>query len=219
MRARDPVCGMNVDAEASVSERYEGLVFHFCAPGCADAFRADPRRYLEATAEGTAPLDDPLTLRPCPACGESARAAACPAEVSLPIPIPELATLVRNEWRRRLGRGRYDEAHPVIIARWALLAAVRSDEDAPGAVAAALVAEGIRRGRCSPLNARAELHHLLDAVDTVLSAQGLGTGLTEVVRASTVECLGAWPSRGSRGATTPTRPRRIYLRSGDGNLR
>ena len=218
MRARDLVCGMTVETETSVAERYEGLLFHFCARGCADAFRADPDRFLEPGGRDAGPDDAPLTSRSCPACGEATRTATGVAEAALPLPIPELATLVRNEWRRRLGRGRYDEAHPVSIARWALLAAVRSDEDAPGAVAAALVAEGIRRGRCSPLNARAELHHLLDAVDTVLSAQGLGTGLTEVVRASTVECLGAWPSRGSRGATTPTRPRRIYLRSGDGNL-
>lgn len=219
MRARDLVCGMTVDTEASVAERYEGLLFHFCARGCADAFRADPHRFLEPGAHDPGPEDAPLTSRPCPACGEATRAATGVAEAALPLPIPELATLVRNEWRRRLGPGRYAEPHPLCTARWALLAAVGADQDAPAAVARALLADGVHRGLRSPPEAGAELHHLMDAVQAVLAAMGLRAGGTEVARARALECLGAWASGTSRGATPTRREGRLYLRSRAENLR
>jgi Cu+-exporting ATPase len=52
----DPVCGMTVDpANAAASAEHEGTTYWFCAPGCRDAFVADPARYTSATpthAEG-----------------------------------------------------------------------------------------------------------------------------------------------------------------------
>ena len=46
--ATDPVCGMTVDpATAPAVRQHEGRNYFFCRPECAEAFEADPRRYLE----------------------------------------------------------------------------------------------------------------------------------------------------------------------------
>lgn len=53
--AVDPVCGMEVVVdEAAETVEHEGTTYHFCGPGCADAFKADPGRYVdtEMTASG-----------------------------------------------------------------------------------------------------------------------------------------------------------------------
>lgn len=48
--AKDPVCGMTVDTErAAAREEFEGKTYYFCSPGCRDRFRADPRRFAEAS--------------------------------------------------------------------------------------------------------------------------------------------------------------------------
>lgn len=53
----DPVCGMTVEPDdAADSVTYENEVYHFCCPGCADAFRDDPGAYL--TSDG-----DPVEAR------------------------------------------------------------------------------------------------------------------------------------------------------------
>jgi YHS domain-containing protein/uncharacterized membrane protein YraQ (UPF0718 family) len=45
--ALDPVCGMTVDpATAAAVRTHDGRNYFFCATGCADAFEADPPRYL-----------------------------------------------------------------------------------------------------------------------------------------------------------------------------
>jgi YHS domain-containing protein/uncharacterized membrane protein YraQ (UPF0718 family) len=52
--AIDPVCGMSVDpAAAAAIRRHEGRNYFFCAPGCAEAFEADPQRYLEHDEHST----------------------------------------------------------------------------------------------------------------------------------------------------------------------
>lgn len=44
--ATDPVCGMTVPVSpASLSYQHAGRSWYFCAPGCRDAFVADPARY------------------------------------------------------------------------------------------------------------------------------------------------------------------------------
>ena len=50
--ARDPVCGMSVDA-ASAEHRSEvrGRVFYFCCAGCKRTFDGDPARYAAAIAD------------------------------------------------------------------------------------------------------------------------------------------------------------------------
>jgi len=45
--ALDPVCGMTVDpATAAAVRTHDGRNYFFCATGCAEAFEADPERYL-----------------------------------------------------------------------------------------------------------------------------------------------------------------------------
>jgi len=49
--AIDPVCGMTVDpATAAAVRRHQDRNYFFCNPGCAEAFEADPEKYLSATA-------------------------------------------------------------------------------------------------------------------------------------------------------------------------
>jgi YHS domain-containing protein len=50
---RDPVCGMTVDLAApGARATVDAVDYVFCCQGCADAFVADPQRYLSASAEG-----------------------------------------------------------------------------------------------------------------------------------------------------------------------
>jgi YHS domain-containing protein/uncharacterized membrane protein YraQ (UPF0718 family) len=47
--AQDPVCGMTVDVAApGATSTVDGATYVFCCQGCADAFVADPQRYLAA---------------------------------------------------------------------------------------------------------------------------------------------------------------------------
>ena len=47
---RDPVCGMQIDpAKAAATRVHMGQTFHFCSPGCAKAFDADPHKYMGMT--------------------------------------------------------------------------------------------------------------------------------------------------------------------------
>jgi Cu+-exporting ATPase len=46
----DPVCGMRVAVDAPESETYGGVTHRFCSRGCAEKFRADPQKYVAATA-------------------------------------------------------------------------------------------------------------------------------------------------------------------------
>jgi Cu+-exporting ATPase len=48
---RDPVCGMNVNpAAAKHLHHHEGKTYHFCCAPCLEKFKADPAKYLNATA-------------------------------------------------------------------------------------------------------------------------------------------------------------------------
>jgi Cu+-exporting ATPase len=48
--ATDPVCGMSVDpATAAAIRNHDGRNYFFCATACAEAFEADPARYLQPT--------------------------------------------------------------------------------------------------------------------------------------------------------------------------
>jgi Cu+-exporting ATPase len=45
--SKDPVCGMNVEAEtAAAKSEYKGTTYFFCAPGCKKAFDKEPEKYL-----------------------------------------------------------------------------------------------------------------------------------------------------------------------------
>jgi len=43
---RDPVCGMGLEVERSVSIEHEGRTYYFCSRGCSWEFRSEPARYL-----------------------------------------------------------------------------------------------------------------------------------------------------------------------------
>lgn len=49
---RDPVCGMNIDADRAKAEgrslEYKGKTYSFCEPQCREDFRKEPERYLAA---------------------------------------------------------------------------------------------------------------------------------------------------------------------------
>lgn len=178
MRVRDPVCGMTFEAADAVArERHEGLIFYFCAPGCAHRFRADPDLYADTVAAPPAEASVSVSAseRPCPACGSGTRVGSDPGDGLGNLSAEEIETLVRNEWRRGLGRRRYAGVHPRAAVRWSLLAVLRPGEDrAPLAVAAALRAEAVRHRGGGPFDAEVELDHLMQALATVLRLAGRG---------------------------------------------
>ena len=49
-RVTDPVCGMQVDADAPLHSHYHGTDYRFCSQHCLDAFEADPKRYVHESA-------------------------------------------------------------------------------------------------------------------------------------------------------------------------
>ncbi len=49
-KVKDLVCGMMIDPPTAVATRvHEGKTYYFCAQGCARAFDADPKKYIQAT--------------------------------------------------------------------------------------------------------------------------------------------------------------------------
>jgi len=65
----DPVCHMRVGADASESMMYQGTLHRFCGRKCAEAFRQDPDRYVQATsslANAPASQSTPGTIYTCP---------------------------------------------------------------------------------------------------------------------------------------------------------
>jgi P-type Cu+ transporter len=55
-KAKDPVCGMNVNREQprGGSLEYQGQTFYFCNPKCRERFSADPLKYLNPTTDTSA---------------------------------------------------------------------------------------------------------------------------------------------------------------------
>lgn len=43
----DPVCKMEVAADAPLSATEGGKTYHFCSQGCLDKFKADPKQYAK----------------------------------------------------------------------------------------------------------------------------------------------------------------------------
>ena len=66
---RDPVCGMTVDIRGAVHKHHlAGSDYYFCSAGCLAKFKADPDRYLnpQATGSATKPEIGEVTLWTCP---------------------------------------------------------------------------------------------------------------------------------------------------------
>ncbi|WP_222564628.1 heavy metal translocating P-type ATPase [Novilysobacter antarcticus] len=63
----DPVCGMQVDPEATEHHaEHEGTTHHFCSACCRERFVADPARYLDPQAEDVAPAAPKGAIYTCP---------------------------------------------------------------------------------------------------------------------------------------------------------
>ncbi len=46
MKAKDPVCGMEIESEKAFAKReHEGRTFYFCSQDCVNKFDADPHKY------------------------------------------------------------------------------------------------------------------------------------------------------------------------------
>ncbi len=58
---RDPVCGMDVDPSTARHKlEHRGTTYYFCLnPGCLEAFKADPEKYLNPTHRAV-PIDPTL---------------------------------------------------------------------------------------------------------------------------------------------------------------
>ncbi|HMB73986.1 MAG TPA: heavy metal translocating P-type ATPase [Gammaproteobacteria bacterium] len=77
----DPVCGMSVDPEDSLSRRYAEETYYFCSQRCHDKFANDPEAYLQtASAANGDTAASPGTIWTCPMHPEVRREApgACP---------------------------------------------------------------------------------------------------------------------------------------------
>src|SRR5262249_55507140 len=52
-KAKDPVCGMEVDpVTAKYRLEHAGKTYYFCCGGCLEKFRTDPERYLSPRQQG-----------------------------------------------------------------------------------------------------------------------------------------------------------------------
>jgi len=50
-QVKDPVCGMNVDADSAVTSEHMGKTFYFCAQGCKEKFDQAPMNYMSMEGE------------------------------------------------------------------------------------------------------------------------------------------------------------------------
>ena len=87
--ARDPVCGMMVDAATTRNRReHAGKPYYFCCEGCANKFSADPEKYLKPAPGlvtlGMAPVAHHAAGVKDPVCGMNVnpKSAKCKAEYS-----------------------------------------------------------------------------------------------------------------------------------------
>ncbi len=106
--AKDPVCGMSVDAATTKhTVAHGGTTYVFCSARCREKFQADPARYVTpATAAPAAPAGTIYTcpMHPqirlpapgsCPICGMALEPLAPTTETG---PNPELVDMTRRFW-------------------------------------------------------------------------------------------------------------------------
>ena len=107
--AKDPVCGMSVDAHAAKHRAvHAGHPYYFCSAGCRTKFVADPQRYLspepaqaEPVPEGaiyTCPMHPEIRqVGPgsCPICGMALEPVVATADAG---PNVELVDMTRRFW-------------------------------------------------------------------------------------------------------------------------
>jgi Cu+-exporting ATPase len=72
-RVTDPVCGMQVDADAPLQAHYRGTDYRFCSQHCLDAFEADAESYAHQSARPEPDAAGACCAVPAPsACAASA---------------------------------------------------------------------------------------------------------------------------------------------------
>jgi P-type Cu+ transporter len=70
IKARDPVCGMQVDPRRSAASwEFQGQTYHFCCPRCREKFQAEPQKYLTCPPRPPSSL---LSIVPGAATGNAA---------------------------------------------------------------------------------------------------------------------------------------------------
>ncbi|EKV28861.1 Copper-translocating P-type ATPase [Caenispirillum salinarum AK4] len=109
-QVKDPVCGMSVDPAATQHHhQHDGSTYHFCSARCANAFIADPDKYLNTSEkqEQPAPQKGVIYTCPmhpeirqegpgtCPKCGMALEPAGVVADEG---PNPELVDMTRRFW-------------------------------------------------------------------------------------------------------------------------
>lgn len=65
-RVTDPVCGMQVDADAPLQSDFRGADYRFCSQHCWDAFEADPERYAHRSTQPEADAEGACCAFPAP---------------------------------------------------------------------------------------------------------------------------------------------------------
>jgi Cu+-exporting ATPase len=82
-KAKDPVCGMDVDIASAISVVQEGTTYYFCSESCRTKFRANPAAFLKRSSEAppsapangieyTCPMHPEIVRNKpgsCPICG------------------------------------------------------------------------------------------------------------------------------------------------------
>ena len=63
-KARDPVCGMEVDPSTDLRADHKGTTYFFCHPSCLERFTADPAEFLEPRTPDVPVPDAFLTPAP-----------------------------------------------------------------------------------------------------------------------------------------------------------
>lgn len=133
---------------------------------------------MTAETPGAAEPGTPRTM--CPYCGTDTGIARRDPAVLGHISLDEFETLVRNEWRRRLGRRAYRRRHRRLLVRGLLELAIRPDDPVRERVADRLLAAEVERMRAHGLGAvdvELEMLRLSQATWDILSTAGLDLGV------------------------------------------
>ena len=118
--ARDPVCGMTIEAHTAHRAVHSGETYGFCSAGCLEKFRAAPERYVAEKAprairdeyrahqSGRAPSGSASAAYVCPMCPEVREPA--------PVPCPSCEMALEPETPALPARTQYTcPMHPEVV--------------------------------------------------------------------------------------------------------
>lgn len=194
----DPVCGMTFPPEMAAAQLVlKDRTYYFCAEACRSRFVAEPEQYDVHSRRGSlgpkfGTLGRQVETRPatpvetgahstrCPLCGGETGIQRAVDDEFGTVSLDELQTLVRNEWRRRLGRDSYARDHSEVVIRALLVYALAPESAVREVVVRKLVwwelealgAWGL--DRAAVVN---EFRSLTGAIRDTLCAVGIEAGL------------------------------------------